>query len=846
MQKGLSSAKAAELLEKHGENLLSADGKQSAAAIFAAQFKDLLTLILLCSTVISLLLGEYADAITIMAIVFINAVLGFSQEYRTERTLESLRTLAAPKAAVYRDGVKTEIPASRLVPGDVVILSAGCKVPADGRVLSAAELFANEALLTGESAPVQKLPDKNTSDKDINPGFVYMGTAITAGHGEFIVTATGMNTQMGKIAGLLKETKTEATPLQKRLSVLSKYIAAGCIIICVIVTLTGILRGEPVFDMFLTGISLSVAAIPEGLTAVITISLGLAVSRMLKKNALIRRLHSVETLGCADVICSDKTGTLTENKMTVTEVFLPEGKKIPLGGAYPSALSEPLLLCATLCNNSEKNGHGGVSGEPTEAALLEMVLTHGSGTEKKAATFTRTAEIPFDSARKLMSVGVKDKAGRGFVFVKGAPDVLLPLCTDYLYGNEHRRLSPEVLSGCKAALSEMAAGALRVLALGYKDYSGGKIIESGFTLLGFCGMLDPPRRGAAESVLKCKRAGIRTVMITGDHPETALAIAKKLRIARSASDVRTGAQLDLLSPAEFEHACEHCSVFARVTPAHKLRIVRALKKRGHIVAMTGDGVNDAPAVKEADIGVAMGKNGTDVTREAGGIVLLDDDFSTLVSAVEEGRIIYQNIRKFIRYLLSCNIGEVVTMFFGMLMGMPVILLPIQILMVNLVTDGIPAIALSFDPPQDDVMEMRPRGREESVFSGGLASTIIIRGLLLGISVLAAFTVVLGSAQSVEHARTAAFVTLVFTQLVHVFECKSESRSLFTINIFNNPKLIFAAISSAAIVLSTVYIPYLQPIFKTVSLSGSEMLAVLCSTLSVPLVSSVIMLLRHGK
>ena len=392
----------------------------------------------------------------------------------------------------------------------------------------------------------------------------------------------------------------------------------------------------------------------------------------------------------------------------------------------------------------------------------------------------------------------------------------------------------------------MASGALRVLALGYKDYSGGKISESGFTLLGFCGMLDPPRQGAAESVLKCRRAGIRTVMITGDHPETALAIAKKLHIASSSSDVRTGAQLDALSDSAFLSTAEHASVFARVTPAHKLKIVRALKKSGHIVAMTGDGVNDAPAVKEADIGVSMGKNGTDVTREASGIVLLDDDFSTLVSAVEEGRIIYQNIRKFIRYLLSCNIGEVVTMFFGMLMGMPVVLLPIQILMVNLVTDGIPAIALSFDPPQDDVMKERPRGRGDSVFSGGLAATIIIRGVLLGLSVLAAFSAVLGITQSVEHARTAAFVTLVFTQLVHVFECKSEIRSLFTINILNNVKLILAALSSAAIVLSTVYIPALQPVFKTVALGGGELLVVLTATLAVPLVSAIIMLVRHGK
>lgn len=848
MQKGLSSIKAAELLKKHGENLLSAEKHQSAATLFASQFKDLLTLILLCSTAISFILGEYVDAVTIMAIVFINAILGFAQEYRTERTLEKLRAIAAPKATVYRDGEKIEIPSRLLVPGDIVLLSAGCKVPADGKVIAATELFANESLLTGESMAVQKLASSGSGDTAaIRNDYVYMGTSITGGHGEFSVIATGMSTQMGKIAGLLKEAKLESTPLQKRLAVLSKYIAVGCIVICLIVTLTGILRGEPVFDMFLIGLSLSVAAIPEGLTAVITISLGLAVSRMLKKNALIRRLHSVETLGCADVICSDKTGTLTENKMTVTSVFLPEGKSFSEKELLQKPpLPQKLLFAALLCNNAEQNEHGIISGEPTEAALLEMVLKSFGNTVKDASNFKRVAEVPFDSARKLMSVAVKSKNDNGFVFVKGAPDVLLPLCTGYLEGNEHSTLSPLVLNRCKDRLSQMATGALRLLALGYKEYSGGKIVENGFTLLGFCGMLDPPRKGAAESVLKCRSAGIRTVMITGDHPETALAIAKKLHIASSASDVKTGTQLDSLSDGAFSSVCGHTNVFARVTPAHKLKIVRALKKSGHIVAMTGDGVNDAPAVKEADIGVSMGKNGTDVTREASGIVLLDDDFSTLVSAVEEGRIIYQNIRKFIRYLLSCNIGEVVTMFFGMLMGMPVVLLPIQILMVNLVTDGIPAIALSFDPPQDDVMAQSPRARDDSVFSGGLALTIILRGILLGLSVLIAFTVVLGLTKSIEHARTAAFVTLVFTQLVHVFECKSESRSLFTINIFNNIKLVLAVLSSAVIVLSTVYLPTLQPIFKTTALSTGEMLIILGATVSVPLVSSIIMLIRHGK
>ncbi|MBR5310433.1 MAG: cation-translocating P-type ATPase [Oscillospiraceae bacterium] len=844
MQKGLSEQKAAALLKEYGENLLISEKKESGAKIFFSQFKDLLTLILLCAAVVSVFMGEFIDAFTIMAIVFLNALIGFSQEYKTEKTLENLKAIAAPKATVYRDGVKKEIAASKIVPGDVVVLKSGSKVPGDGTILSAFGLFCDESMLTGESLPVEKKIYTGGSLTEIRPDCVYMGTSVTSGHGEFLVTETGMKTQMGKIADMLKESKKEQTPLQEKLSVLSRYIAIGCIVICAIVTVTGILRGEPVFDMFLTGLSLSVAAIPEGLTAVITISLGLAVSRMLKKNALIRKLHSVETLGCADVICSDKTGTLTENRMTVTEIFLPEGRKIPSDEFIKNRESMRfLLLSSGLCNNAEITGAHSVSGEPTEAALMKTVLDCGGFSAIGGKTFRRIGEIPFDSKRKLMSVLVKNTEGKELVFIKGAPDVLIPLCKKKLIKNEHSDLTDKDKNMIKAALSDMGKAALRVIALGYKEHGGGKIEEDNFVFLGLCGMIDPPRKGAAESVLKCKKAGIRTVMITGDSPETAFAIAKSLNIAAQSSEVITGKELDLLSDSDFSKILEQKNVFARVTPAHKLKIVKSLKKSGHIVAMTGDGVNDAPAVKEADIGVSMGKNGTDVTREASGLVLLDDDFSTLVSAAEEGRIIYGNIRKFIRYLLSCNIGEVVTMFFGMLMGMPVILLPIQILMVNLVTDGIPAIALSFDPPQDDVMLEKPRKRSESVFSGGLSGTIITRGIFIGLSVLGSFSAVLGLTGSVDFARTAAYLSLVFIQLIHVFECKSESRSLFKINLFNNMKLVFAVLLSAIIVLSTVYVPALASIFNTAALDLKSMLVVLGFTFAVPFVFGIIGLFK---
>lgn len=843
MQKGLSNSEAEKLLEKYGENVLSSNKHESAAKIFASQFKDLLTLILLVAAAISVFLGEFIDAFTVMAIVFINAIIGFSQEYKTERTIENLKELASPKANVFRDGKKTELPTSKIVPGDIALLSAGCKVPADGKLLSALSMTADESMLTGESIPIEK---KASSD---NPDFsnVYMGTSITSGHGAFLVTATGMETQMGKIASMLKESKNEQTPLQQKLAVLSKYIAAGCLIICVIVTITGILRGEPAFDMFLTGLSLSVAAIPEGLTAVITISLGLAVNRMLKRNALIRKLHSVETLGCANVICSDKTGTLTENCMTVTEIFLPNRATLyPKDFQKNESLLKLPFLGVCLCNNAEIIDAQKIDGEPTEAALMKTVLEFGKSVLLESKNYVRTDEIPFDSNRKLMSVAVKSKDHGNFIFIKGAPDMLLPLCSEKLVNNEHQPLSQSDRDFIKNQLSKMAASALRVIAVGYKRQDSKKITENSITFLGLFGMIDPPRKDAANSVLKCKKAGIRTIMITGDHPETAFAIAKKLCLAEDKTEVITGNELDKLSEKEFSKICEHRNVFARVTPAHKLKIVRALKKSGNVVAMTGDGVNDAPAVKEADIGVSMGKNGTDVTREASGIVLLDDDFSTLVAVVQEGRIIYGNIRKFIRYLLSCNIGEVVTMFFGMLMGMPVVLLPTQILMVNLVTDGIPAIALGFDPPQDDVMLEKPRKRDESVFANGLGLTIITRGFLLGLSVLGAFTTVLRTTSDINSARTAAFVSLVFTQLVHVFECKSESRSLFTIKLFNNLKLVFAVISSAAIVLSTVYIPTLNPIFKTVPLDKNSMLTVLIFTFAVPLISGIISLFRKKR
>ncbi len=836
---GLSSAEAARRLLKYGENALEGKKNVSAAKMLASQFKDALTLILIVSTAISVLMGEYVEAATILAIVLMNALLGFFQEYRTERTLEALQALSAPTAKALRDGKPREIPAAQVVPGDVILLSAGCRVPADGRLLEAFAFSADESLLTGESVPIGKeTPAVETGEAPPDEsGFVYMGTTVASGHGKALVTETGMQTKMGGIAGMLKEAGHEQTPLQRRLARLSVWIGAGCLAICGVVTLTGVWRGEALFNMFLTGLSLAVAAVPEGLTAVITISLGLAVSRMLKKNALIRKLHAVEALGCADIVCSDKTGTLTQNKMTVRKIVSLSGPLERSGRVW-----ETMRLAAVLCNNAADD----FSSSPTELAVFEMAKGPGPEVGAILSQYTREAELPFDSSRKRMSVSVRKNGGERFIFTKGAPDVLLRRCACCMIGDRAVPLGPAEREKAETLLSRMASEALRVIAFAYKPHPGGPISESGLIFIGMAGLADPPRPEARPAVLKCASAGIRTVMITGDHRDTAVAVAREIGIPADSRSVMTGAEIDALSDRRFAEKAETVRVFARVTPAHKMRIVRALKASGHTVAMTGDGVNDAPAVRAADIGVAMGKGGTDVTREASGIVLLDDNFATLVSAVEEGRVIYENIRKFIRYLLSCNIGEVFTMFVGMLIGLPVVLLPIQILMVNLVTDGLPAIALGFDPPQGDPMALPPRPKDESVFSRGLGFTVVARGLLIGLSVLLAFTAVLRGGGNLAAARTCAFAALVLTQLVHSFECKSETLSLFAIRLFNNWKLVGASLVSLSIVLACIYVPALAEIFGVVPLGWADMGRVLLYSGVVPLVSAVLMLTRRGK
>lgn len=842
---GLTEREAQARLRTEGENAL-AQGKQiGAMKIFLGQFRDFMVMILLAGAVIAALLGEITDCVTIILIVLLNAILGFVQEYRTERTLEALRNMTAPQAVVCRDGKWIKLPARLLVCGDLIRIEAGDSVPADCALTESHGLTVQESVLTGESHPISKtvvspLPSSNVLHQK---GVIYSGTGVLKGSGEGMVIATGINTQMGKISESLSDIEDSMTPLQKRLAGLGKVVGFLCIGVCIVVFLTGVLRGEPFFDMLMTGITIAIAAIPEGLPATVTIALALAVSRMRQKNALVNRLHSVETLGCANVICSDKTGTITENKMTVTEVNilgecfnvtdngLTKGKE-PAGISGNNAISE-LFHCGVLCSTATEK-----EGDPTETAIIAAAAKAGFNLEKIRAKYPRISIDPFDSDKKYMKVIVKSGSEEK-IYVKGAADVLLKMCRKCLQNGKAIQLTAELLKDIEHSVADMSGRALRVLGFAYGEN------EDELIFAGICGMEDPPRAAAKSAIRICSRARIRTVMITGDHPETASAIAKKAGIQR-AGHVLTGAQIDAMSDSELAADADRYGVFARVSPAHKLRLVRAFQACGCVVAMTGDGVNDAPAIKAADVGVAMGKCGTDVARQAADVVLLDDNFETLVSAVEQGRCVYSNIRKFVRYLLSCNIGEVATMFLGILVGMPSPLLPVQILLVNLVTDGLPAIALGLEPPDPDDMYSPPRQKDDGFFSGGLMQKIGLRGILIGLCTLGAFSTALRLEGTLAGARTAALCTLILSQLVHVFECKSEKKGLFRIRYTNNMKLIGAALISLAALIAAVSIPVMQVIFGTVTLSALGWICAIGFSIAVPICSSLAIFNRKSE
>ncbi len=872
---GISSPQAEEKIKQYGKNTLAKEKKARPLKIFFGQFRDIMVIILLIATVISFFLGEVYDAVTIIVIVLVNAILGFVQEYKTEKTLLALKNMTAPTAKVYRDGKLTELPAADLVPDDVIVLEAGDKVPADAVLLHAKGVLAEESILTGESAAVPKeVGDVNDSDNSIGKSnILYSGTVITKGTADAKVIATGLSTQMGKISDMLTDIDEELTPLQKRLAELGKAVAIICLAVCAIVAGAGILRGEPAFDMLMTGISIAIAAIPEGLPATVTIALALAVGRMLKQKALVHKLHSVETLGCTSVICTDKTGTITENKMTVSKVCC-DGKQYDISGngyriageitlngsAVNPAAEKPLselMTCGVLCNNAaisssrpvetrqrgrlDTSGEWETVGDPTEIALLAAAAKAGITAEKLKGSYHKADEIPFDSETRCMTV-ISRSGSALTAFSKGAADVILDRCGFILTSDGIKPLTPSIKRRIEAEHEKMTEDALRVLAFADKVLTSGcqqQDIETGMVFLGLMGMTDPPRAEAINAVKLCRSAHIRTVMITGDHKNTAAAIAKKAGIYKKGDTVLTGAELEAMSDSELESIIDKVTVYARVNPADKLRIVRAFKKHGEIVTMTGDGVNDAPAIKEASIGVAMGVTGTDVTKQAADVVLLDDNFATLVSAVEQGRGIYANIRKFVRYLLSCNIGEVLTMFLGIIMGMPITLLPTQLLLVNLVTDGLPAIALGVEPAERENMKQPPRRSDESFFSDGLMTKIIFRGILIGLCTLGCFALFTYMFGDLTIARTGALFTLIMSQLAHVFECKSEKKNIFTVPYFSNPKLILAVLVSAAVIFAAMYVPFLQIIFTTAPLTLKQLLIAFGFAMFAPLLQCVL-------
>jgi P-type Ca2+ transporter type 2C len=844
---GLTENESEKRLREYGPNILKEKKRKHPSSIFFAQFKDFMILVLVVAAVISGVVGDLSDTIAIIVIVILNAVIGFVQEYRAEKAMAALKKMAAPSATVVRDGVTKIMAAADLVPGDVVILEAGRIVPSDMRLFEAAQLRIEEAALTGESLSVEKdtevLHDNTVSIGD-RKNMVFKGTIVSYGRGKGIVVSTGMKTELGRIATMLQEAKTVKTPLQKRLAAFGKKLSVAIIIICCVIFGVGIIRGEQPLLMLLTAISLAVAAIPEALPAVVTISLALGAKKMVKQNALIRKLPAVETLGSVTYICTDKTGTLTQNRMTVEEIYadgqlekirIAQSMEHGLGSTYNSAPHAPfhlLMKALALSNDITVDKDGKAIGDPTEVALYMTVRDAGFSRDLLIKEFPRIAEVPFDSQRKCMTTIHKEPLDRGpsqFIsFTKGAVESILEKADSMLTSGGIKDINAgEILS----VNDKMAADGLRVMCFAMRRWdelpekiSSGSV-ETGLIILGLVGMMDPPREEAATAVEICKTAGIKPVMITGDHPVTASTVAKRLGITGDAPEsIITGRVLNEISADEFEERVEHIKVYARVAPDQKLKIIKALQDKGQFVAMTGDGVNDAPALKKSDIGIAMGVTGTDVAKEAAHMILLDDNFSTIVKAIGEGRKIYSNIRKIIKYLLSSNSGEVWTLFLAPLAGLPIPLLPIHILWINLMTDGLPALALSAEPQESDMMQRPPRHPKESIFAHGLGFYSLWMGLLM--AGIAIFTQALSIHVYGSHWQTMVFTVLCLSQLGNALAVRSDKESLFKIGVLSNKPLLGALTISFIFQMATIYVPSLNPIFKTEPLSGNELLIAL--------------------
>ena len=830
--RGLNQRECQRRLEQYGKNELRPAKRRGLPARFFSQFQDLMVLILLAAAAVSFAVswvrgdGEYVDSLIILAIVVCNAVIGTVQEVRADRAIQALKKLSSPHAWVIREGRRQRVESSQLAPGDLVVLQAGDLVPADLRLLKSAELKIEESALTGESVPAEKdagarCPQNAPLGERKNMAFASTGVASGAGVG--VVAATGMDTAMGRIAHMLEHEQSPQTPLQQRLKRMGKVMGVGVVLICAVIFLLGLFQQRPPLEMFMIAISLGVAAIPEGLTAVVTIVLAMGIKRMAQKRAIVRHLPAVETLGSTQVICSDKTGTLTQNKMTVVAFSSARGEE-----RLDSPAAQFALELATLCSDAQEVGEK-ITGDPTETAFLRA-CKRGKG--ELEGCYPRVGEIPFTSARKRMTTAHRLPEGGFRLIAKGAPDVLIARCTRLLQGGEVRPLTGAMKAKLLSDNSRLAERALRVLAVAYRDVSAlpsdDRESESQLIFCGLIAMEDPPRSGVKEAVAQCKRAGILPVMITGDHAATALAIGQRLGIAESPSQVMTGPELDRLDDGALSKKVFQYRIFARVSPEHKVKLVRAFQQRGMVVAMTGDGVNDAPALKAADIGCAMGKNGTEVAQSAADMVLTDDDFSTIVAAVREGRGIYQNIRKTVHFLLSCNIGEILVVFVAFLLRAPTPLLAIQLLWVNLVTDSFPALALGADPIQGNVMEQPPHKREEGVFSGGVGFAVAVEGCLVGALALLAYTI--GRAffdydpAAPAIGRTMAFCVLSLSQLVHSLNMRSE-HSVLKLGLLSNRKLVAACGFCAILMVSVVLFPPLSALFQTTALTALQWLVV---------------------
>ena len=823
ISRGLSKEEAEERHNKHGPNKLDEQKKESLLIRFIKQFQDFMIIILLIAAVVSagvsFVQGEndYIDSIIIIAIVVLNAIMGLVQEAKAEKSLEALKDMSAPVAKVRRDGRILTIKGTEVVPGDIVLLEAGNFVPADCRLINSYNLKIEESSLTGETVPVTKdadvlLDEKTALGDTLNMAFA--NTIVVNGHGEAIATDIGMNTKVGKIAKMIITNEAPETPIQKKLGEVGKTLGIGCLVICAFIFVIGILKKIEPIEMFMTSVGLAVAAIPEGLPAIVTIMLSIGVTRMARKNTIIRKLPAVETLGSSSVICSDKTGTLTQNKMQVTKVMDIKGESLD----YQRNM---ILELGTMCTDVE-----GEVGEATELAIVNAAKEQGKFKERLYQKYNRINDIPFDSDRKMMSTIHKNE-GKFLTITKGAPDVLLKHCTHYSLNGEVHLLDSNAIQKIEKINNKMADDALRVIAVAYAEMPrlptniDSQSIENNLTFVGLIGMIDPPREGVEEAVATCRKAGIKTVMITGDHIATAKAIAKDLGILKKNDLAITGKELDKIPQKELEKNISRYSVFARVSPEHKVRIVEAFQKTGAVVAMTGDGVNDAPALKKADIGIAMGKNGTDVAKNASDMILTDDNFVTIVEAVKQGRNIFVNIKKAVHFLIATNIGEIITIFVGLLLGMKSPLLAIQLLWVNLVTDSLPAIAIGLEPPDKDIMNRKPRDAKKSIFADGLWGKIFVEGAMLGMLTLLIFSIG-NNLYGLEVGRSMAFVALGMLELVHSFNVKSDE-SIFKVGLFENKYLIGAFVLGTALQAIVVMVPTFANVFKLVPLNGTQWL-----------------------